>query len=567
MQPAERVLEALDRRGCRPLPTANGWKARCPVHGGEDFDSLSVAEGTDGRVLLTCHSKGCAFSEILHVIGLRVPDAFPPERVIEFQGMRLVTREPDQSDQGEPEDVYDYTDENGALVFQVCRFGDGPGKTFRQRMPDGNGGWQWSVSGIDSKPLYRLPSVLEVEAVFVVEGEKDVDNLVERGVAATTSAQGSGAASYSDWRPLAGKVIVLLPDNDEAGRRHMDEVGRLLTDLEAAEVRLLELPGLSPKGDVSDWLEDGGTVDELRRLADKAPTWQARSETNGSIWRTLGEYLDNPELMQAPEVLVEGMAWSGRITMLAAREKAGKSTLAAFGAAGVTHLGPGAVLWLNLEESPHETVTRFRDFGAHREGVIISEFLSDRVSYLTAMTAEVRPKLIVVDTLVAWGADRVTDWNSAAQVAPVMQGFQNLARQHGCAILILHHGKKSDGKYRDSTAIGAAVDVIIEMTPDERDSNVRRLRAVGRWSVEPRTLRWDGEGYSNLEGELSIHDRVYRYVETHPGCSKRAIRDNVAGKHAIKDQALQRLMGDRRIEDRGDANRSAYFASSVPPVN
>src|SRR5205085_10741321 len=67
-----------------------------------------------------------------------------------------------------------------------------------------------------------------------------------------------------------GRRVVILPDNDEAGRKHAREVAANLSPV-AAEVRILELPGLPPKGDVSDWFASGGTLQQLQRLADAAP--------------------------------------------------------------------------------------------------------------------------------------------------------------------------------------------------------------------------------------------------------------------------------------------------------
>ena len=80
--------------------------------------------------------------------------------------------------------TYDYVDENGELLFQVCRRTD---KSFPQRKPDGRGGWSWTTAGV-RKVIYRLPEVIEAVAAdrtfVVVEGEKDVDNLWKIGAPA-----------------------------------------------------------------------------------------------------------------------------------------------------------------------------------------------------------------------------------------------------------------------------------------------------------------------------------------------------------------------------------------------
>src|SRR5262249_13144941 len=107
--------------------------------------------------------------------------------------------------------TYDYTDEAGELLFQVLRYHP---KAFRQRRPDGNGGWIWSLGEV-SRVLYRLPEVIEAVAlertIFIAEGEKTVDALVELGLSATCSPGGAGkwCDEYSHY--LADANVVILP--------------------------------------------------------------------------------------------------------------------------------------------------------------------------------------------------------------------------------------------------------------------------------------------------------------------------------------------------------------------
>ncbi|WP_352429730.1 toprim domain-containing protein [Thermoflexus sp.] len=150
-----------------------------------------------------------------------------------------------------------------------------PGKQFLQRRPDGKGGWVWKLDGVP-RVLYRLPAVVEAvrrgDTVFLVEGEKDADALASLGLTATTNPQGGGKWRDEYAEVLRGARVVILPDNDNTGKKHAEQVARSLHG-KAAEVRVLELPGLPPKGDVSDWLAAGGTREELERLADQAPEW------------------------------------------------------------------------------------------------------------------------------------------------------------------------------------------------------------------------------------------------------------------------------------------------------
>src|SRR5690349_6037663 len=91
--------------------------------------------------------------------------------------------------------AYDYTDETGQLLFQVVRFDP---KDFKQRQPDGPGGWIWNLHGVRIVPyrLHELAQSRPILPVLIAEGEKDVDNLVSLGFLASCNPGGAGK-----WRP------------------------------------------------------------------------------------------------------------------------------------------------------------------------------------------------------------------------------------------------------------------------------------------------------------------------------------------------------------------------------
>ena len=170
-------------------------------------------------------------------------------------------------------ETYDYRNEAGELLYQVCRLQP---KDFRQRKPNGRGGWTWKLGDV-RRVLYRLPELIEAVAsgylIFIAEGEGKVDALRELGLAATGAPGGAGK-----WRPefgehFRGADVVLLPDNDEPGWKHVHEVGAALAGI-AARTRVLVLPGLASKGDVRDWLNAGGTREALVALVENASDWQ-----------------------------------------------------------------------------------------------------------------------------------------------------------------------------------------------------------------------------------------------------------------------------------------------------
>lgn len=161
--------------------------------------------------------------------------------------------------------TYSYEDENGKLLLEVVRFEP---KDFRQRQPNVTGGWNWSVKSVRQTP-FRLPQLLAADPaapVFIVEGEKDVLRLESLGLVATCNSGGAGKWPDTLNEHFNGRHVVILADNDAPGRKHADNVSRAL-DITAADTRVLCLPNLPAKGDVSNWLDAGGTADQLLKMA------------------------------------------------------------------------------------------------------------------------------------------------------------------------------------------------------------------------------------------------------------------------------------------------------------
>src|SRR5262249_54462285 len=149
--------------------------------------------------------------------------------------------------------VYNYVDENNAPLFEVVRFEP---KDFRQRRPDGNGDWIWNLSGVRRVP-YHLPELLKAAIAFFCGCEKDANNVRKLGLTATTGPGGASKWRTEFNRYFAGKTVYILPDNDAAGRAHAKMVAANLYPV-AKEIRIVELPNLAEKGDISDWIAQGG---------------------------------------------------------------------------------------------------------------------------------------------------------------------------------------------------------------------------------------------------------------------------------------------------------------------
>jgi hypothetical protein len=167
------------------------------------------------------------------------------------------------------EAVYDYRDEHGNLLFQVVRVTSKPIKKFFVRRPNGPGKWKLGLGEI--RPvLYRLPelSANPDKTVFISEGEKDVNRLAGEGLLATTNPFGGGKWREAYSETLESRDVVICPDNDGPGWKHAQQVAKSLSG-KAKSIKLVELPGLSEKGDVSDWLDSGKTIDDLQVLVEK----------------------------------------------------------------------------------------------------------------------------------------------------------------------------------------------------------------------------------------------------------------------------------------------------------
>lgn len=130
----------------------------------------------------------------------------------------------------------------------------------------------WIIGAMpDPRPLYQLSDVQAADLVFVCEGEKAADAVRSLGLAATTSAGGSSAAAKTDWSPLTGKQVVILPDNDSPGEKYAKQVQAILGGLTPMPtVKVVGLTGLPPTGDAADWLEAGGTHEQLQALVNEA---------------------------------------------------------------------------------------------------------------------------------------------------------------------------------------------------------------------------------------------------------------------------------------------------------
>ena len=274
-------------------PQGREMRGPCPLHKGDGPNfSVNPRNGL-WKCFTGCKSGGDVFSFVQQLAGEDFSEAL--EFVGDWLGIAPRSAVPmphsntashcdksAKSDKSCVANTYDYTDEVGTLLFQAVRYEP---KGFKQRRPNGQGGWIWQL-GETRRVLYRLPEVLAAvvagKPVYFCEGEKDADALAALGLTATTAPMGAmkkpeqWEAGYTE--ALRGASVVILPDNDQAGRDHAVIVAKSLHG-QAKHTRIVNLPDLLEKGDVSDWLEGGYTVNDLSPLVKGTSDWQPNFPT------------------------------------------------------------------------------------------------------------------------------------------------------------------------------------------------------------------------------------------------------------------------------------------------
>lgn len=251
--------------------TGSQWRGPCPLHQGRR-DSFAVEPETGTWF---CHSEcargGSLIDFEMELVGKPFAEA--------ARDVRTLIGRPERETKRRIVATYQYHDENGAVLFECVRHDP---KGFSQRRPNGHGGWFYDLRGV-RRVLFRLPTLKDADLVLVVEGEKDALTLVSLGFVATCNPMGAGKwrKEYSDQ--LAGKHVVIFPDNDEPGQKHARDVAASLTG-KAASVRL----GHVPVGkDVTEWIQAGATktnVEEAIKAAITASNEPRSGSTRTEDW-------------------------------------------------------------------------------------------------------------------------------------------------------------------------------------------------------------------------------------------------------------------------------------------
>ena len=468
------------------------YSARCPAHD-DKRASLSVSLGEDGKILFNCHA-GCTAQEITRALGLSMEDLFQKSN-----DLPTVTRSP-----AKPHLVaaYQYLSPEG-MRYEKQRFSD---KSFRWRQPDGKGGWKYNRQGI-TPTLYGTGETPLPDHVYFVEGEKDVDNLKARNVAAVSPPDGA----KSKWQPqyteaLKGRHVVILPDDDTPGR---ELAARAAAELQgkAASVKVLnlkkEFPELPEKGDISDILAAMPAEDvfmKLEALELTTPEWSGETEKKEDPFLSCFKPLDFFEEEEA-EWIVPGWIPKGQVTVIAADGGVGKTTLwcnivAAMSSGTNCILDPPGytrkaekVGFLTTEDSVRKKLKKkLRLAGANPHNIITPDFLADKEGLLQGMKfgSEKLRRFVSSFKLILCVFDPVQgfippDINMGSRNAmrDCMAPLISLGEEYGTTFLIICHTNKRKGAWgRDRIADSADLwDIArsVIMAGVTEDRNIRYL--------------------------------------------------------------------------------------------
>ena len=504
------------------------WIASCPLSGHKTPQRHLTLKEAGDKALVTCQGGKHSYQDYCKAWG--------------FDSLTYSRNE------AKITDTYNYTDAEGKLLYQVVRYAP---KDFRQRHPDGNGGWVWNLKGV--KPvIYRLPEVYKAKtegrAVYVCEGEKDCDNLTKIGLTATTNSGGAEKWRTEYGETLAGASVVIIQDRDIPGRRHAAQVVSSLHG-KAKSIKIVELPDRDSHQvkDVSDWLGAGGTLSELKSLISEAPEYKPKeSDVN---------------LVCIAKVEPETVDWLwfpyiplGKLTLLEGDPGVGKSWVSLAIATAVS-LGEGLpgteaveaakVVLASAEDGLGDTIRpRLDAMGADvRQIHAIKgtlDFGNSGLAILEEYIETEKPSLVIVDPLVAYIGVRV-DIHRANETRAVMAKLADMTERHGCAVLAIRHLTKGGTLkpiYRGlgSIDLAAACRSVLMAgcdpdNPQKRGivhikSNLAPMGATIGYELKDGGFYWTGESDLTWQKILSAEDTDSKLARDE---AADFIRDELAG--------------------------------------
>jgi hypothetical protein len=482
------------------VPFRGTFTARCPFHG-DRTASLSV---NLEKAVWNCHA--CDIGGGIYEFEKQM---FPSRSTAEhWESIYKITgARPASTGKYIPKGpviaTYEYHAPDGTLLFEKQRHEP---KNFTLRAPRGEGEWKYSLDGV-RKVLYRLVDVMAALIVFVVEGEKDADNICALGlewkghkIVATCNFDGAGKwrDEYSAF--FAGKLVVIFPDNDELGRAHARTVAKSAA-MYAEHVKIVELLGLPEKGDVTDWLKTH-TGEDLMKTVAEAPRYRPMEvKSDEAPFFVPASRILPQDGSPAIQYLIPGVIHCGAKGLIVAAPKAGKSVvgldLGVALPAGLPWMGiqPSAAARVGIcsrEDGPGMTMYRIQQLAMGRgldfkalPGLYVNTF-QQRSTFSIESEADVDDickwikhesiELCIFDVLNKLHA---SDENDNSKMTAVMARFDVIRAATGCDVTIIHHDSKSSApgakRPRGASAIDSWWDWKISIDVDPEDDSLKRI--------------------------------------------------------------------------------------------
>ena len=452
------------------------YTARCPAHN-DSTPSLSISLGKDNRILLKCFA-GCAVDDIVHSMGLETKDLF-----YESQNALPAYAQRRAKDDIAQEAEYLYA--NGSLKKLKFRRADGS-KFCTWRHLDGNR-WEKGRCGINPGLYQSRPDLPEI--FFLVEGEKDVDNLKKAGMVAVSLPDGAQSRWEDSYNTVFnGKQVVILPDNDTPGKEYAQMCAQSLSGI-AARVWIVDLKqtwtDMPTKADISDMMEHFGATDAIQKVMDllqNTPEWSSvPAESLPLVCAADVEY-------SPPRWLIEPYFQRGKGTLIQADPGIGKTAFMCAIAASVTTgepiMGvrvetPGNVLMFSVEDDLGVLRGRIDANGGDVSKVFFMQNTADitlNSPKIGQAIRQVNARLLIFDPLQAFLGAHI-DMYRSNETRPALAKLFEMCERTDCACAIVAHNSKSTlGKSPVNQSLGsvdipAAMRSVIHIARNPQDKN------------------------------------------------------------------------------------------------
>ncbi len=593
---------------------------RCPVCGGADGDPRGKGKRCSGFTSADAEWAHCSRDELAGGLEQEAGGTYAhrlhgPCKCGSTHGesTRAVGREVVAT--------YVYESERGAPLFRVVRTA---GKGFLQQHPDGAGGWDWGRNGTAPTlyRLPLLVEDDGDRPVYIVEGEKDVETLTKRGYTATTNPGGAGKWHHvADLAKtvLQGRDVIVIADADEVGRRHAREVASTLQGI-ARSVQVLECPG--PHKDVSDLLLAGGSLEQLVPI-DGERTKQARATTlveRARALRVRGPVRRVPSGIATLDKACRGGFAMPRLVVVGGAPGAGKTALVVWLALTLAQTGVQVVI-LAVDEGADDVLLRLAlllgldverlEAGDSSEWDRLESMLAplpialldgddgwtiETASAHLAAAAKGAPGVLVVDSAQTADAEGTAKADSPrARADAVVKSLKHVVRSN--PFLVLATSELARGAYRsrnnaerisdisafkESGAIeyAAQTALVLRSVPDgggkvevsiPKNRGGRKLDFFLEIDDRTRVREVQGDEAPDLEQSRADETRedaekVLYVIASKPGLHgkthlRAAMRaSGVSMGNDRVDAALERLLDEKRVENRGTGSRPELFA-------